>query len=274
MAPIVREELGRCTFSPLLLDQHSLPAGERAIYPKLGDTTHFWPAFTIDRSLNPVKAEPLAHGEGEFVVPILRAESGSYKRVEHEIMDCGAQWLLDIAREVARDIRDKLDERTLRLLEEAARKGGKNVVNKRACKCLTEDVLRCGISHMRSVGVFAEYIVMTNDHLHCVESSRAVDFKISIEEQRRGVVATFDRIKVLLTRTEDETRVLNDRVLLIPDEEVGTLTDQEGPVVELRHGTENGEEILAVSAYCRTGHALRRACNLVLLTDVEGCPRQ
>ena len=118
---------------------------------------------------------------------------------------------------------------------------------------------------MRSRGVLVKYIVMRNRYFDGIRNSRAVRWDVPDGERDKGVVATFENVKVLLTDRVEE--VLKDGVLLVPDEETGKLAERERMVA--RFDPVPGPADLQFSAYCEVGHAVRRRSNLVLLTDVE-----
>ena len=269
MEPIIRSELERREFSSLLLKRHRLSDGERAIYPR---TPSKEAAFCVSRKERAKVAAGYPYSNNEFVVPTLPAE-GSREMTTRDIRDGGEQLLTDTAIEVARRIGDRLDKRTLRVLEAAAMAKGHRLALVPGCPHLTENVLRRGISQMQSRGVFAKYIVMRNGHFDGIRCSRAIERDVPDEERDKGVVATFDGISVLLTDklllTDGvfKNDVLNGRVLLVPDEEVGKLPGRE-PMVA-RFAPVRSPAVLRFSACCEVGHAVRRPSNLVVLTDVE-----
>lgn len=210
IAAPIEQEIKRKEISSLLLTEHALPKGERAIYQKKPKVKAYWISTEGE-------AQEQEVGKDEVEFPLNRIHSAPM--VDISVLKHGnIGTLMDIQTGAADEIRKEIDKRTISVLSAAV--PAANTVEVTGAS-LTEEALNEAISIIEDLELSVKYIVMRGRRFNDLRAWN-LDPQTKAELRVKGVIKNYGTGGILLTSAE-----ALDEVLIIPDEEIGKMPIRE-----------------------------------------------
>lgn len=239
IAKPIEAEIKRKEISSLLLTKHDLPPGERAIYQKKQEVTAHW--LSKDGH-----AQAQEIGEEEIEFPTFRIHA--MPEMDVSVLRHGnVGRLLDYQTSAADKIRQKIDQRTIKLI--SASVPDSNVVEV-AGNTLTASALNAAMAIIEDREVAVKYIVMRGGRFADVREWN-LDPTTKQELRQKGVIKNYGTASILTTASAESSEIL-----LIPDHEIGKLPVKEKLRVETIE--EKTKFKVAFLAWQEIGHGITR----------------